>query len=127
MNVIRNCIAVGAGGVVGALARYGVGTLALRFFGRGFPVGTLFVNLTGSFLVGWYFAWASGRTGPPETLRLAVVVGFAGAYTTFSALIFESDSLLRESAPGRASLNLIGSLALGLVAVRLGALVGGRP
>ena len=126
MKILWNCLAVGAGGVVGALARYGIGTAAARYFDRGFPVGTLFVNLTGSFLVGWYYAWESRKDAAPETLRLALVVGFAGAYTTFSALMFESDTLLRQGAGGRAAFNLVGSLALGLLAVRLGALAGAR-
>ena len=126
MKVLWNCLAVGLGGVVGALARYGVGAASVRVFGRGFPVGTLIVNLTGSFLVGWYYAWASRRDAAPETLRLALVVGFAGAYTTFSALMFESDALFRQGAAGRAGFNLAGSLALGLLAVRLGALAGAR-
>src|SRR4051794_27232703 len=82
MKVLLNCLAVGLGGVVGALARYGVGLASLRLFGRGFPVGTLFVNLTGSFLVGWFFAWEAGRAGggggTSDAPRLAVVVGFAG-------------------------------------------------
>jgi CrcB protein len=129
MKVLWNCLAVGLGGVVGALARYGVGLASVRVFGRGFPVGTLIVNLTGSFLVGWFFAWEAGRTGAgaaSDTPRLAVVVGFAGAYTTFSALMFETSALYRDGAAGRAALNLIGSVALGLLAVTLGALAGAR-
>ena len=63
----------------------------------------------------------------PDTLRLALVVGFAGAYTTFSALMLETSVLYRDGAAGRAALNLIGSAALGLLAVSLGALAGARP
>ena len=127
MNVLLNCLAVGAAGFVGALCRYGVGAASVRFFGRGFPVGTLIVNLSGSFILGWFAAWSAQRAGVSEALRLAVATGFVGAYTTFSTFMFESDALFRDRAAGRAMVNLVGSVVLGLLAVRLGALAGARP
>ena len=126
MKVLLNCLAVGAAGFVGALCRYGVGAVSARLFGRGFPVGTLIVNVTGSFAIGWFFAWSTQRTAVPDALRLAVVTGFLGAYTTFSSLAFETDALYREGAGGKAAINLVGSIALGLLAVRLGAIAGAR-
>ena len=126
MNVLLNCLVVGATGFVGALCRYGVGAASLRLFGRAFSVGTLIVNLSGAFLIGWFFAWSAQRGGVSDAVRLAAVTGFLGAYTTFSALVYESDVLLRQGATARALLNLVGSILLGLLAVRLGALAGAR-
>ena len=119
-----NCLVVGAAGSVGALCRFGVASASVRLFGRAFPFGTLIVNLTGSFLIGWFFAWSGHRSGTSDALRLAVVTGFLGAYTTFSAFAYESDALLRDGATARATVNVVGSVVLGLLAVRLGALAG---
>jgi fluoride exporter len=126
MKVLLNCLVVGASGFVGALCRYGVGAASLRLFGRAFPVGTLVVNLSGAFLIGWFFAWSAHRSTVSDALRLAVVTGFLGAYTTFSALVYESDALLRQGASTRAMLNLVGSLVIGLLFVRLGAIAAAR-
>lgn len=126
MKVLLNCLAVGAAGFVGALCRYGVNAASARFFGRGFPAGTLFVNLTGTFFLAFFAAWCAQRANVNETVRLAVATGFVGAYTTFSAFMFESDELYRQGAAGKAVANVVGSILLGLLAVRLGAMAGAR-
>lgn len=126
MTVFVNCLAVGVAGFAGAVSRYLVGMLFDRLVGRAFPVGTLVINVSGSFLLGWFLATVGHRMPVPETVRLAVAVGFLGAYTTFSTFAYESDALLAAGAYARALLNLLGSLVAGLVAVRLGALLGGR-
>jgi CrcB protein len=114
------CVAIGTAGFVGAITRYLVGMACHKAFGRGFPVGTMVINLSGSFLLGWFVTWASGRAGMTDLARLTVATGFVGAYTTFSTFAFESNLLIDEGHFWKASLNLVGSLILGLVAVRLG-------
>ena len=126
MKVLLNCLAIGAAGFLGALCRYGVNAASVRLFGRGFPVGTLFVNLTGSFVLAFFAAWCAQRASVSETMRLAVATGFVGAYTTFSTFMFESDELYRQGAAGTAVANVVGSVLLGLLAVRLGAIAGAR-
>src|SRR5688500_12413494 len=126
MKLILNCLAVGVGGSLGALARYGVAALSARLVGNDFPVGTLVINVTGSFALGWFLGWSAGRGGVSEAARLAVTVGFLGAYTTFSTFAYESDALARAGAPWRAVANVVLSVVLGLVAVRLGAAAGQR-
>ncbi len=85
-------IAVALGSIVGAVARFLVSVLSVSQFGDGFPWGTLFVNVTGSFAIGFYAA----LTGPDGRLlvsarqRLFVMVGFCGGYTTFSAFSLET-------------------------------------
>jgi CrcB protein len=114
-------LAIGAAGFVGSIARFAVGTM----FGRInaiFPVGTLVINLTGSLFLGWFLTYATSRS-ISDTTRLAIGVGFVGAYTTFSTFMYESNKLADDGAGIKAMTNLIGSLVLGILAVRLGILI----
>ena len=126
MNRLLTPLAVALGGSLGALARYAINLLAPRLFCRSFPVGTLFINLTGSFALGYFLARVARGWAVPEPLQLAVTVGFLGAYTTFSTFMFESDTFLRTGLFLRAAAYLFLSLALGLAAVRLGVITGSR-
>lgn len=118
-------LAIGSFGFVGALTRYGIG----RFFGRYsalFPFGTFFINITGSFFLGWFMTWAQPRLNIPDPIRLGIAVGFVGAYTTFSTYMFETDRMLATGAALRSMLYLAGSVVAGLLAVRLGIILGSR-
>lgn len=125
-ELATNCLAIGARGFAGALCRFAVAALAARLLGTRFPFGTLLINLTGSFALGWFLARVSRGWAVPESAQLAVTVGFLGAYTTFSTFMYESDDLLHTGLTTRAALYLTGSLLLGLLCVRLGVLVGQR-
>ena len=100
-----------------------------RLFGTAFPVGTLFINISGSLFLGWFMAVLTDRLPNaqggwwirPEDLRLMVAVGFTGSYTTFSTFEYESHELLRDGDGLSAATYIAGSIFLGLVAVRLGA------
>jgi CrcB protein len=116
--MLVRCLAIGMAGFAGALVRYFMNLL----FGRlniVFPLGTMIINLTGSFFLGWFATWAVGRNVSDVT-RLAIGTGFVGAYTTFSTYMFESNRLLEEKAYYEGIVNLFGSLFLGMLAVRLG-------
>ena len=126
MKILIHCLAVGAGGFLGALCRMAVAAAATRLFGGGFPVGTLLINISGSFALGWFLARVARGWPVPDAAQLAVTVGFLGAYTTFSTFMYETDSLARGGAGARATLYLVASIVLGLVAVRLGVLAGQR-
>ena len=126
MKILIHCLAVGAGGFLGALCRMGVAATAARLFGTGFPVGTLLINVSGSFALGWFLARAARGWPVPDAVQLAVTVGFLGAYTTFSTFVYETDALARGGAGARATLYLVASIAIGLAAVRLGLSVGQR-
>jgi CrcB protein len=126
MKILIQCAAVGVGGFVGAIARFLVALVCGRFFGTGFPIGTLIINLTGSFFLGWFLTAIGGRTIVSDHVRLAIAVGFVGAYTTFSTYMYESTALMDDGAWFKAMFNLIGSLILGLIAVRLGIWVAAR-
>ncbi len=119
-------LAVAGAGAAGAVARLAVGMVSARLVAPEYPLGTLIVNVTGSFALGWFITVAGERLAMPDTMRLAVAVGFLGSYTTFSTLMYESHALLAAGAMFRAVGNLALSLSLGLAAVRAGMWVGGR-
>ncbi len=125
-KLLIQCLAVGLGGFLGAIARMGLAMTIGRWFPGRFPLGTLVVNITGCFLLGWFMTVSGERLPISDTLKLAIATGFVGAYTTFSTFIFESNHLIDEGAWLEAMSNLLLSLLLGLIAVRLGVGLGRR-
>ncbi|MGA0602692.1 fluoride efflux transporter CrcB [Caulobacter sp. KR2-114] len=115
------CLLVMAGGALGTLARYVVSVLALPISGR-MPWGTMMINVSGSFLIGLFgtLTLASGRFPVSENLRLFVMIGFCGGYTTFSSFSLQTLDLLRGGALARAALNMGASVALCVAAVAVG-------
>lgn len=117
-------VLVAIGGAAGAVTRYLVDGWVLDRTGAGFPYGTLAINLSGSFLLGLLAALAIDRAVLPADIRAPVMIGFLGAYTTFSTLMLESWRLLESGQEVAALANLAGSLLLGFVAVAAGLVLG---
>jgi fluoride exporter len=115
---------IGTGAVLGANARYWLGGWAADKWGTSFPYGTLIINVTGSLLIGFFLAAATGRLLVDPRWRLFVAVGFLGAYTTFSTFTFESVQLLLEGNWGSGLGNILASNLLGVAAVILGIILG---
>jgi fluoride exporter len=115
---------VGLGGFVGAIARYLVDGWVSDATRATFPWGTVVINISGSFLLGVLFAASIERAVLPAEIRGPVMIGFLGAYTTFSTWMLESWRLLEDGAYLAAVGNLAGSVVIGLVAVFLGLVVG---
>jgi len=114
---------IGAGGFAGAVARYLVDAeISQRF--AAFPWGTLVVNVSGSFLVGLLFALITERAALPAELRGPLMIGFLGAYTTFSTLALESWRMIEDGAWLLAAVNLGGSVVIGMIAVVGGLAIG---
>lgn len=113
-------IMVLVGGAAGSLARFIVGTAIMTRLGGRFPFGTVFINITGSFLIGFAMTFLTERTMNPNW-RFLLVVGFLGGYTTFSSFQWETLSLARDGSRWLALLNGVGSVVVGYVAVWLGA------
>ena len=113
------------GGGVGSLARYVAGAVITRRFGALFPLGTLVVNVTGSFLIGLLMTLLSERLPHPHW-RLLLVVGFLGGYTTFSSFEWETFSAVRGGGMWIGLANVVGSVTLGYAAVWLGAVLASR-
>jgi CrcB protein len=111
---------IAAGGAVGAAARYGMGALAVRLWGAGLPFGTWGVNLLGSFLIGLAVPVLVAKGRVADGVRLALVVGFLGSFTTFSTFSLDTLALLENGRPWWALANAAGSVVLGLGCVALG-------
>jgi CrcB protein len=87
---VKDFLAISVAAIVGANLRYFVSRLAAIELGSVFPYGTLFINIVGSFIVGFFVIWTSERVLVDPRWRLLVVVGFCGSFTTFSSYAFES-------------------------------------
>ena len=115
-----------AGGGVGSLARYLVGSAVMTRFVTRFPLGTLVVNVSGSFLIGLLMTLLTERLQPHPNWRLVLVVGFLGGYTTFSSFEWETYAAVREGGFWIGLANVVGSVTLGYAAVWLGAVLARR-
>ena len=117
-------IAVALGGALGAMARYWIGNLVAERFPTRFPLGTLIINVSGSFIVGFFLSLVSERVNIHPNWKLAVAVGFVGAYTTFSTFEYETFRLLENGILTGGLVNVLASLILGFAAVWGGIVVG---
>ena len=115
---------VGAGGFFGAISRYLVDGWVSSLTGGAFPWGTFVINVTGSFVLGLLFALSIERAILPSAIRPPILVGFIGAYTTFSTLTLESWRLVEDGSYALAFVNVGGSMVLGMVAVLAGLTLG---
>ena len=115
------------GGGVGSLCRYLVGAALVTRYGGRFPiVGTMTINITGSFLIGLLSTLITERYGSNPSLRPLLVIGFLGGYTTFSSFEWETYSVIRAGSFWMGMVNILGSVGFGYAAVWLGALLARR-
>lgn len=114
------------GGAVGSLTRFVLGTAIMARLGGRFPYGTGFINVTGSFLIGFAMTFLTERTYLNPNLRFLLVVGFLGGYTTFSSYQWETLGLMREGDRWLGLIYGVGSLIVGYAAVWLGAIAAGK-
>jgi CrcB protein len=117
-------VAIAVGGSLGALARYAVMELVERRTVTVFPWDTLTVNVTGCFLAAFLVAGLVDRVEAPSWLRLGLIVGFLGAYTTFSTFAQDLYDLAAGQEYAEAVANVFSSLVLGVLAVLLGTMAG---
>lgn len=110
-------VLIALGGAAGAVTRYFVDGAVLDRIGGAFPLGILVVNMSGAFVLGLLSALIVDRGVLPADLRAPLVVGFLGAYTTFSTLMLDGWRLAEDGLPALAAVDLIGSVVLGIVAV----------
>ena len=115
---------IGIGGFVGAVLRYGINTWLTTRWGAAFPYGTLFVNLSGSFVLCLIIAMLSRGFGMAPALRLALTVGFLGSYTTFSTFSADALLLLENGHTLRGLSYVVGSVVGGGVMGAAGLLLG---
>jgi CrcB protein len=112
-------IAIGVGGAIGAVLRFVISGLAYNLLGQNFPWGTLVVNLVGCFVIGFLSRLFEDMVISPN-LRVLILVGGLGAFTTFSTYALENVNLLRDGQMGTALINITVSTVLGVIFVFLG-------
>jgi CrcB protein len=117
-------LAVAAGGALGTVARFFLSGVVANAFGETFPWGTLIINVTGSFVIGFFgtLTGPDGRVMVSGTIRQLVMVGICGGYTTFSSFSLQTLNLVEDGEWLYASGNVIGSVVLCLAFVWLGAI-----
>jgi CrcB protein len=117
-----NGLIIFVGGGLGSLARWGLSGFVARHWGETFPLGTLFVNVTGSFLIGLFatLTGPDGRFYAPASVRQFFMLGFCGGYTTFSSFSLQTLALAEDQQWLKAGANAVLSLVLCLGAVWLG-------
>lgn len=117
-------LAIAGGGAMGALLRFWMSTGIYNVLGRGFPYGTLAVNVLGSLLMGFFYVLLIDKLPLSPTWRAALLVGLLGAFTTFSTFSMETLNLIEEGELVKAMLNVALSVMLCLVAAWIGVLAG---
>jgi fluoride exporter len=114
---------IGAGGFAGAMARYAVAVWIGQRWGRSFPLGTFTINVSGSFLIGLLMYLLTEKLMVNPQWRLFLIVGFLGAYTTFSTFEYETGELIKDGEWMFALLNVTGSMIAGFIALKTGEII----
>lgn len=114
-------LSVGIGGALGAMGRYGAGLLCRTALSTGaFPLATLLVNVTGSFLIALAACWFESRSAMGSCSQLFIMTGVMGGFTTFSSFSLETMNLAGQGRMGLAAVNVCLSVGLCLVGIWLG-------
>ena len=121
---MQQLLAIAGGGALGAVMRFGVSSGVYRVLGKDFPYGTLTVNVLGSLLMGLCFILMVERNVLSMEWRSIIMIGFLGAFTTFSTFSMETLSLLESGELTRALLNILLSVTLCLAATWIGLTIG---
>ncbi len=122
--MLKQLVMIAGGGAVGAVMRFLVSTGVHRVAGRDFPYGTLSVNMIGSLLIGFLYIYLIERASLGAEWRALLIIGFLGAFTTFSTFSMETLNLIENSELVKAASNVLLSVVLCLFATWVGVLVG---
>ncbi|MFV0388348.1 MAG: fluoride efflux transporter CrcB [Pyrinomonadaceae bacterium] len=125
-ETLRNILAVGFGGAIGAITRYGLNLSPISKISQVFPFSTFFANVLGSFLIGFLFVFLTARFPDSDTLKLFLLVGVLGGFTTFSSYELEIWTLFEQGRSVNALIYLFTSLILGFFAVAFGIFIARR-
>jgi CrcB protein len=123
MQSMIKYLIIGMGGFLGAISRYAIGVWIGQKWGRSFPLGTFFINVSGSFFIGLLMTLLTERIMANPNWRLLLVVGFLGAYTTFSTFEYETGRLVKDGEWLIASMNVVFSVFAGFAAVKIGEII----
>ena len=119
-----NYIVVFLGGGIGSVFRFVLATWIGQRWGRSFPLGTFVINVSGSFLIGFLMTLMAELFIENPQWRLFLVIGGLGGYTTFSTFQYETGKLVFDGEIGYAALNMVLSVTVGFIALKLGDVIG---
>lgn len=122
--MLQKLVWLALAGACGTICRFGVCELAAKSKAAHLPIGTLAVNVIGSFFFGLVYVLAQRKINFSHETRLILLVGFMGSFTTFSTFAFETARMLKSSQWMLACGNMLGQTALSIAAVGMGALLG---
>ena len=120
---MNQLFAIAAGGALGAVSRYAMSTGVYALLGRGFPYGTLAVNVLGSLLMGFPYVMLIERMTASAEMRAILLIGFLGSFTTFSTFSMETLNLLEQAEVAKAGMNILFSVILCLAATWSGIII----
>ena len=120
---MKDVLWIALGAVVGANLRYAVSRLSARHISASLPYGTLIINVTGSFILGFFLVWTTERVLADARWRALIAVGFCSSYTTFSSYSYESFHLFEQGHFALAFANFVGNNLLAFLAVVAGAIL----
>jgi CrcB protein len=120
---VQTVLWISLGAIAGANLRYFVAQQAAKLASPAFPYGTLVINFTGSFILGFFLIWTTERVLADPRWRLFIAVGFCGGYTTFSSYAYETFALMEKGQWLASLLNVAASNLVSLLAVVLGAVL----
>jgi fluoride exporter len=109
---VKDFLAISGAAIAGANLRYLLGRLAAKELGLDFPYGTLFINVLGSIIVGFFVIWTTERVLMDPRWRLLVVIGFCGSFTTFSSYAFETMAYFEQGQWGLMAVNVLSNNVL---------------
>lgn len=123
MHTFQIYLAIAMGGAIGASMRYFIVQISINLLGKGFPFGTLAVNVLGSFLLGILYVFTQQENVENAGLRALIGIGLLGAFTTFSAFSLDTVLLIQHGDIMKASLNVFFNVAVCLISVWLALLI----
>lgn len=112
------------GGTTGTIARYALGGIVHRYFGTEFPYGTMAVNIIGCFIIGFLVSVSESKFFIDPNSKMLLMIGFCGAFTTFSSLILDTNTLIDQGQTITALVNVLLSVIIGFLVFRVGILLG---
>lgn len=120
---MNQVVAIAVGGALGSVLRYGLSAWVHTFAGRGFPYGTLAVNVLGCLAMGFLFVLLVERMGESALWRAGLLIGLLGGFTTFSSFSIETFNLIEQGSLVKAAANMAASLILCVGGTWLGAIL----
>lgn len=120
---MKQVLFVGLGGAAGSILRYLTSIITMKYYSTSFPIATLIVNVVGCFVAGLIFGLISQDTTEAQNLKLLLLTGFCGGFTTFSAFALENVKLMNSGNTTTAVVYTGTSIAAGLLAVWIGLLI----